>query len=205
MTRVIILSTQSRPTANIVNLLKPLELRKSFPKNFNGWVYIYCTKAEPYLYREILSKSREYGTKYGNFVLSEDKKRTQLNGKIVARFWFDFYSEYEFYEETNSYVYWYTLEGGMTDGTDIRLDKLCLSESEVLNYGNKKPLYAWHIKKLEIFDLPKELNEFYKDLEMDQYEGINTNFNNTSIIIDYYCNLLDRAPQSWQYAYIKEY
>ena len=33
-------------------------------------------------------------------------------------------------------------------------------ENDLEKYGKGKPVYAWHIKKLEIFDEPLELSEF---------------------------------------------
>lgn len=58
------MSIKSIPVCNIANRYKTYEIRRKFPKDFRGWVYIYCTKAEP-----ILSKN--------------------LNGMIVGKFYVD--------------------------------------------------------------------------------------------------------------------
>lgn len=52
---------------------------------------------------------------------------------------------------------------------------MCLTYGELKNYGNGKPLYAWHISNLKIYDKPKELEEFCrvlpdKDLEEGNYD-----------------------------------
>lgn len=38
--------------------------------------------------------------------------------------------------------------------------KHCLSSKQLKEYGKDKPLYAWHISNLVIYDTPKELREF---------------------------------------------
>ena len=50
MSKSIMISIKSEHVVNILNGKKTLELRKSVPKDFVGWVYIYVTKAKPYLY-----------------------------------------------------------------------------------------------------------------------------------------------------------
>lgn len=82
---------------------------------------------------------------------------------------------------------------------DDELKKLCLTYDEVENYGKGKDLYTWHIKKLEIFDEPKELSEFYRKVE---FRWADTGYMNVGgEPIEYH--ELEKAPQSWQYVYVK--
>ena len=126
-----------------------------------------------------------------------------LNGKVVARFWFDEYTEFE----------------RLRNNPEI--NKMgCITLDEIISYGEfRKTLYAWHIKKLEIFDTPKELKEFNKhtcrycgDENMCLYRGMCY-----STIIDYNqdgsinvksCGEkekeLTKAPQSWCYVEVKD-
>ena len=49
--KAILMSIQSKWLAKIIDGDKSAELRKRFPKDYRGWVYLYCTKAKPYLLR----------------------------------------------------------------------------------------------------------------------------------------------------------
>lgn len=86
----IVLSIQPHHLWNILNGDKTLELRKSVPKGFEGWINLYCTlsKNGKGLYFDYLEKK---------FFLFEKGVNNGLinNGKIVARFWFDEYSTLE--------------------------------------------------------------------------------------------------------------
>jgi predicted transcriptional regulator len=50
-TKSILLSIQPKWVAKILNGEKTIEIRKKFPKNYVGWVYIYCTKGKGKLFR----------------------------------------------------------------------------------------------------------------------------------------------------------
>lgn len=68
----------------------------------------------------------------------------------------------------------------------------CLSEAEVLKYGNGKSCYAWHISDLVIYDKPKEIDWFRKPIECHrgkQREHCNGCWD---------CEIT-RPPQSWCY------
>ena len=45
----IVISIRPEYALNILNGSKTLELRKSVPKGYVGWVYGYVTKGKPYL------------------------------------------------------------------------------------------------------------------------------------------------------------
>lgn len=182
--QAIILSDQPKWVAKISNGEKKIEVRKHFPSDYVGWVYIYCTKRKPYLYRFSIDnryslypyKSEKLAQQYDDFKC--------LNGKIVARFWCD--KVEEIYHEWFSYRYdgYYTAQnekyGNFNE--EILLKSSCLDLKELSTYlgvpeEDKKVVgYAIHISQLEIFNKPKELSEFG----------------------------LKRAPRSWQYMEVEE-
>jgi hypothetical protein len=84
--KAIMLSVQPKWVAKILNKEKTLEIRKSVPKGFKGWVYIYET-----LGKRKLTKTCPYrnGIKYTFPNLT--KIVYQGRGKVVARFWLDKY------------------------------------------------------------------------------------------------------------------
>lgn len=173
--KALLKSGKPKQLVNILNGKASLLITKSIPKDFVGWVYLYCTKAKPYLYKggyrafHTLDRTNPF-----NYIWSLNNKKYTLdlqNGKVVARFWFDDYIEIKMEKEYVSnwltpYVYRYNVPQEL-------LNKMCLTNKQLEDYspdikGNdvydmKLPtLYAWHIKNLEIFDKPKELREFCK-------------------------------------------
>ena len=132
----ILLSIRPELVAKILNGEKTIEVRKKYPQNYVGWVYIYCTKDK----------------KYANLI----NRGGFLTGMVVARFWCDNVEEIDIY--TNRIYETKTL-----NQLEL-LEKSCLSHCELFEYlgedYSKKGGYAIHISKLEIFDKPKELSEF---------------------------------------------
>ena len=61
----------------------------------------------------------------------------------------------------------------------------CMTMAEARKYGQGKPLYAWRISDLVIYDKPKELSEFHKPIMPTglRYEN----------------DAIARPPQSWCY------
>lgn len=220
MKRELMISIQPKHLVNILNGNKTLELRKSVPKDYKGWVYIYCTKGikdikgRVYIYRTKSGGLLVDNTSWINYLIKSDfvkKDYTESprfhtlkkleehiygsvrNTKVVARFWFD---EYETYNHDNHGVGLYTDVAEYNVMYDD-LEKLCLDYREIEDYGKGKDLYAWHIKKLEIFDTPLSLSDFYKanlyasGQVIKEYEKQSNDFSYR----------LQRPPQSWQYVY----
>src|SRR5690554_420960 len=179
MNKSLMLSIQPKHLVNILNGNKTLELRKTVPKDYKGWVYIYCTKGK----KDILYKYKD--SYYHTYI---------LNGKVVARFWFDDYIAYKYYEDDNSYFAKRPQDFGY--GAEEVLERLCLSRDEFKAYGKGKDLYAWHIKKLEIFDEPKELSKFYQFKKKWVHSGMDC-----PPYVDEVKTILIKAPQSWRYVY----
>ena len=196
MTKVIILSIQSQHAVNILKGFKTEELRKSVPKGFRGWVYIYVTLKRPVLINK--NYISEFYEVLDTAVKEYKKSAYQdevLNGKVVARFWFDetYYIKQAvnvYGDELNQISIYDNKSYGWKAPKEQQeiLKQLCLTEQEVLDYVKGKGANAWNIKQLEIFDKPLELKNFYK-LSVGKVE---------SAYIQ-----LDKAPQSWQYVYVK--
>lgn len=150
MTKEIILSIQPQYLKDILNGKKTLELRKSIPKNFKGWVNLYCTKGSPYLTKYENEFSTYNIPHFGNI---------DLNGKIVGRFWFDGYIDLSF-EYIEKEVEFKKFDNSIEE-IDIEKE-LCLTWEEIEKYNNngKKEIYGWKIKELGIFEKPLELSDF---------------------------------------------
>lgn len=188
MNKELLIPIKPEHLVNILNGKKILELRTWIPKDYKGWVNIYCTKTGLY---ELIHHKRvdldflglydreEYYSLFDRRI-QFDRFGEILNGKVVARFWFDEYDIYKYGEISYPYIedYYFFNED---------LESLCLTYEEVREYGKGKTLYAWHIKDLEIFDKPKDLREFYV-----LYGGEESIYP------------LKKAPQSYQFVYVKE-
>ena len=194
MTKSLMLSIQPKHLVNILNGNKTLELRKTVPKDFKGWVYIYCTKGK----HNLIKVKNRYVLEKGN------RLDYDLNSKVVARFWFDEYDTYSIEKPVNNLmVLELNNKGGLSmDGhTQPNLiNKSCVDINDIWDYAKpsknspdkQRWVYAWHIHLLEIFDEPLELSDFIVGLN---YLG--------DIIPPTY-KKLKKAPQSWQYVYTKE-
>ena len=172
--KAILMSIRPQHLVNILNGKKTIELRKRFPKDFMGWVYLYCTKGTLYFN----SYENEWQTsKVDRKLLNPNL--FHCNGKVVCRFWVDNV------EET------ITINYASEHFKRVRWDlstKSCVSIKDLNNYFKGKAK-AIHISKLEIFDKPMELNEFYKIKYRTEFEEQYTP--------------IKQAPQSWQYIYIR--
>ena len=138
-------------------------------------MYIYCTKDK----------------KYANLI----NRGGFLTGMVVARFWCDKVETISLpytYFGTNKWVSCEnerTLQTETIDEQEL-LKKSCISEEQIYKYLNfkkspKQVGYAIHISKLEIFDEPKYLTEYYKSY-IETEKGI-------------YYQILTKAPQNYLY------
>jgi len=207
----IFISVQSQYAVNILNGSKTLELRKSVPKDIDKiikehggiWVYMYVTKGKPYLqvFDDEIIKIYPKTPKY---IVDNDWHGTTdtLNGKVVARWWFDGYNTLQ------NIDYQEAMSGQLYKAygiTPLQQFKLCLTYDEIKAYGNGKDLYAWHISKLEIFDKPMVLGEFISHKLVENVCGSEEKcYQDTT---DYFIRKnqgLTRPSQSWQYIWVKE-
>lgn len=176
--------------------LKPVEVRKSAPKEVPFKAYLYCTN------------SRFDITDIDDLTSESVRVVSEGRGKVIGEFICDKVIKYEEHIE----------QGGLFYTLDYEFNEACqLDNWELHDYGKGKPLYGWHISDLKIYDKPRELGEFsrygYKDIE---HAGSGCVFcgntqcehsNPEEVVAGHYippiCKIggctLKRVPQSWQY------
>ena len=216
------MSIRPQYVAKILNKEKTIEIRKKFPKDYVGWVYIYCTAEDKngYLIRNRSTKKCEFT--YNGFVKSVC---WSANRKVVARFWCDKVEDIECIASDNGFA----IERYITKELSVVdiMEKSCLYFEDLKDYLYYSNGYAIHITKLEIFDKPKELwqfktpknaEKFKRDLDKayeDDYEigtriaeGIANDdecancVELTELSEGYYG--LKKPPQSWCYVEVAE-
>lgn len=169
MSKSILLSIKPQWLAKILNGEKTIEVRKKFPKDYIGWVYLYCSKNGG-----TLCPSYKPDNTMRYVVIKDKYDDVITNEHIVARFWCDKV------EEITPYIWTPKLEQEILKGS-------CLTENELFEYISKNngehdnPFFAIHISKLEIFDEPKYLCDFW-----NTKKGV-------------FCCPLTKAPQNYCY------
>jgi len=189
MSKAILLSIQSQHAINIMNNIKKYEVKKNSLKS-GDIVYGYITKARPFLMHAFDN------TYYLHDMTEKYRMKNDLNGTIPFRFevgeikklkWGRWVSQSDFNYRGYNYEH------------DETIKKSCLTHEQILEYGNRKDLYFHEIKNLEIFSQPKTLSDFYsKDLSNHffiDYDHERRTYEKAT---------LKRAPQSWQYVWVKE-
>lgn len=161
----------------IANGKKTIEVRKTRPKIETPFkCYIYETKEKAYEDIGICGRTKD-GTRY-NFVHRIGK----VIGEFVCDKIEDFYCASVPYQKENNLGYGRFIDNGVYkvngwnegivfERNDMYIDtmlnnndlkEMCLSVQELFDYiGIGKYLYAWHISDLKIYDVPKELSEFW--------------------------------------------
>lgn len=217
----IMISIKPQWVEKILNGEKTIEIRKTMPKcKLPCKVYIYCTKGKYEIFNTLHGIEHK-GIHTGYL----------LNGKVVAEFTLNKVDEFEFelwdkdtYESIGK-VY-YDEETGEREIDVFESD----ADIETTEFANKSKLsledlrkylgtgistcFAWHIESLKIYDKSKELSEFRKDLDCDDYP-CNKNRDCKYNYYDYSegcwaCGIdfdgsnciykqLKRPPQSWCY------
>ena len=171
---------------------KEIELRKTYPKadDWNRIAKIYCSKDKK-SFDKIPEKYRPAMKKF--------------LGKVIGHFVCDKVDIWECknrLEILESFPIWRASYMLFVDD----LEKTCLTYYDLWDYGKGKPLYAWHISDLVIYDEPKEIGEFEhycNGICLDNKRGIvceKVKRKEQEIWID--CNgllPLTRPPQSWCY------
>lgn len=196
MAKATLMSIKPQWVAKILNGEKTIEIRKKFPKDYVGWVYIYCTKDKLTLSKYFYLDGWSYDAVLNyNYAKQFDMAKETLNGKVIARFWCDKV------EEHRPFFHWCIEKETCLTRDDV-LDYLDSKDKFVGNPKRQGKVYAIHITNLEIFDKPKELSEFYKvgygecaKPQGNLREKVIANYNN---VLKYQ---LTRAPQSWCYIY----
>lgn len=179
--KAILISIKPKWVAKILNGEKTIEIRKTMPKcDLPIDVYIYCTKQNARYYIE----NKIYNS--------------LMNGKVVAKFTLNKVEEIK-HDNNGSFYYPYGNIRFMTDALNEHhlLKECCLSFGELHDYlyPNNYKGYAWFISNLVIFDRPRELGEFYITHKYLYHIGR---------VPTMYPYKIEKAPQSWCYAIVKE-
>ena len=199
----ILLSIKRKYNLKIESKEKTLELRTRCPKGFVGWVFIYETLGKQRYVSEETWENK-YPLWFGIEIFKNGKRLiTEGRGAITSRFWFD---EYDFIEFAPLYGYYSDIDDYRYAVNGNELKDLCLSYNDLHNYGKGKNLYAWQIKKLEVFDEPMELNEFYKATFYDMPFKLSQLKKGEYINKEKWLDMatVTEAPQSYQFVYVKE-
>lgn len=187
MNKVILMSIRPEWLVKILNGEKTIEIRKTMPKcELPIDVYLYCTKG----IKDILYKYKDkyYTQHYLTFTDSVEV----LNSKVVAKFTLKWCDKRSIAGLTHS------LSDFNTFLKRAGIDWYKNSK-EFHDYVSEKDyIYAWHIKKLEIFDKPKELNDFHYYKTKTVYSGMDC-----PPYVDEVKQTLRKAPQSWQYVWVE--
>lgn len=199
--KAILMSIRPKWVAKILNGEKTIEIRKKFPKDYVGWVYIYCTKENSnFLHNNCIDiwwvEDRDFQKKNKRLGLEQ---QSILNGKVVAIFWCD---------KVEEIVYDYGGVYEMFQTNKLDCDNLnaksCLTDNELKQYLKPKREHgnicgkAIHITNLEIFDKPKELSKFKHTIKKHYY---NADFDYGGV--EEITLPLTRAPQSWCYVEVE--
>ncbi|MBO7715581.1 MAG: hypothetical protein J6S85_18605 [Methanobrevibacter sp.] len=226
--KAILMSIRPEHVANILNKIKTLEIRKRFPSDYVGWVYIYATKGnkeerliadlQPDKVYHPLTEALHRGVYsiVDEDLIWNDCKKNILNGKVVARFWCDKVEEIKWHKDTAIDLDYYKVVN-VIENEEI-LKASCLQLKELENYLQIKnakniPLdwgitfnlgKAIHITELEIFDKPKEISEFIPYCELcGSTSCCNCKHAQRDSELKFICcdkiKSLTRAPQSWQF------
>ena len=223
--KAILISVRPQWVALILNLIKKDEIRKgtAIGKAINKLIeeqgvapmLIYCCKNKlslaNYLYEDGWGYDAVLNYDYAKSIGCAKEK---LNGKVVARF-----------NATVDFLELKMIEGGLyftTPDRDCFTPNLDLNENaqidnwQLLRYTGEKlgtQISDIHINDLEIFDKPKELNEFYKVGYLEERYAVESHLAdiegcdggvNESYVDKLYEELdqefqLIKAPQSWMY------
>ena len=162
MNKAIMLSIAPKWCELIASGKKTIEVRKTRPAIDTPFkCYIYCTNTRPYLvWGDVFRGNWE--TEFTHLVGYGRKEAERIwdvfNGRVMGEFVcddiekltynFDGYGD-EWHEWNDEYV----------DYKDM-----CLSEKELEDYLGANNGYGWHISDLKIYDKPKDLGEFFKDI-----------------------------------------
>ncbi len=164
---------------------KRIEVRKTAPKKVPFKAYIYETK---------YATETPWVDEDGHFIY---KGRGQVIGEFIC----EKISIYAHLKNLTSFND-IGLPCGKYDSYAIWTDEfkeMCLTWTEIENYGKSKTLYGWRISDLKIYDKPKELSEFNRPCS---YAGLCFSCDRAKFTSkgDRVCEaMLTRPPQSWCY------
>lgn len=180
MSKAVLISIRPKWREKIASGEKTIEVRKTRPKLHTPFrCYIYRTKGfVPHIINDKWVQMEVGGTVVGEFTCDAI---TRVN---ICGFWDD--------------------SGKQLDN---RLKETCLTSEELCDYLGENVGYGWHITDLRIYDVPRELREFWfppekycvkelcGDCPYDQVADISGDYDSDC----QWRRPLRRAPQSWCY------
>lgn len=174
--KAVLISIQPEWSGKIANRQKTVEVRKSQP-NLNPpfRCYIYCSLPKTKGPHQILEI---HGT---------DGKIRKANGKVIGEFICDKIAMSIPGYKDHVAAYWDLLDGS------------CLSADELMDYGQWKILYGWHISNLYVYDKPLELSDFMKLCPNDLFCEVCAMYSEFEERCGNGTLAIKRAPQSWCY------
>lgn len=168
--------------------LKPVEVRKSAPKEVPFKAYLYCTNG------------RFDITDIDDLTSESVRVVSEGRGKVIGEF---------VCNQVRDYIP-FGLRGYELPSEWLK--NMCLSKEQLDRYGGLKTLHGWHISDLKIYDTPRELGEFYTicnkygdDSCGDcPYLAVEQCSSPCDDCVDTWCSVdnikpITRAPQSWCY------
>lgn len=178
MSKAVLISIRPEWCEKIALGFKTIEVRKSKPKLQTPFkCYIYCTKDKHgHLYRNDIGNCREeMPLLYIKHNATSLVPRGYINGMVVGEFVCDDVFEIKVFDNKSIRNWnWYNLADA------------CIPYDDLAEYiGSNKTGYGWHISDLKIYDIPKDISEFW-------VEG-NQPFDYPPI------TKMKRPPQSWCY------
>lgn len=201
MDKAVLISIRPEWVEKIANEIKTVEVRKTKPNLKTPFkCYIYCTNTRPFLVWGDVFRSdwcTEFTHLSGYSRAEADEIWNVFNGNVAGEFVCDRIDT--IIPAPEPY--------GLYDVDDDFVAQTCLANGALWDYGKGATLYGWHISKLEIYDMPKELNEFWFQPELycekercggcpyDQVADVNGEYS-------FDCEWkrpLTRPPQSWCY------
>lgn len=174
--KAVLISIHPEWCGKIARGQKTVEVRKSRPNLKPPFrCYIYCSMPKAKDPHQVLE------------IHGADGKIRKANGKVIGEFVCDKTTMSTPGYKDHVAAYWELLDGS------------CLTADELMDYGQWKFLYGWHISGLYIYDKPLELSEFMKPCKNDlfceacaMYHEFEERCGNGALMIK-------RAPQSWCY------
>lgn len=180
MSKAVMISIRPEWCEKIANGEKTIEVRKTRPKKLKNpfRCYIYCTQGR-------------------------DARRLRGSwGKVIGEFTCDQIYELETKARGGSYY----VKGKDQPTTNFIARQSCLDLKDMHGYLHAAKGYGWHITDLCIYDVPRELGEFWRDCS--EYSELSTNCWTCENVCgdgdETDCNTdgrlyIRRAPQSWCY------
>ena len=185
MNKVILMSIQPKWLVKILNGEKTIEIRKTTPKcELPIDVYLYCTKGTLYFNRTLLNPNLFH-----------------REGKVIVKFTLNKV------EEVVDNGSLYRINNDVAHTNKVARNS-CLDFKEMKKYLEGKNGYAYHIDNLVIFDKPMELREFETsnipdNAVFESRDGERYFYLPERQTWHFYSSPLTKAPQSWQYAYVR--